>query len=56
MKQRIVKVWFWLYPKPKMVVDSTVFDYHHRTVERTLHWSERTDLKLQKQVPYFPGK
>jgi hypothetical protein len=52
--KRIVQVWRWLYPSPPMWVDSTVFEYYHRTVERKQHWSERTDLKLQQKMPYSP--
>jgi hypothetical protein len=50
----IAQAWYWLYPKSPMFVDSTVFEYYHRTVERKQHWSERTDLKLQQKMPYSP--
>lgn len=52
----LVRVWYFLYPMPNMFVDSTAVEYYHRSVERQLHWSERTDLKLQKNHPYFPCK
>jgi hypothetical protein len=49
-----LRLWHWLYPSPKMYVDSTVIDYYHRTVERKMHWSERTDLKGKNSILYAP--
>ncbi len=50
------RIWLWFYPKPPMLVDSTAAEYYHRSVERQLHWSERTDLKLQRKRVYAPCK
>lgn len=50
----VAKIWLWLYPRPAMFVDSTYIDYYHRSVERKMHWSERTDLKPAKKFPLYP--
>lgn len=55
-KDFFARAWEFLYPKPDMFVDSTAVEYYHRSVERQMHWSERTDLKLQQRRPYFPCK
>lgn len=52
----LLRIWRWLYPLPVMTVDSTFIDYYHRSVERKMHWSERTDLKAKLKIPYSPCK
>lgn len=56
MKALLIGLWRFIYPLPDMHVDARVFDYYHRSVERQLHWSERTDLKVTNTIPHAPCK